>query len=172
MEVPDCPILMNVGPRLSIRFLPKSPRNSDIATDGPFSGPSGARACGHWRLPCPTDDEAYLEIAHLSRSYPKHLRQSCPWEDSVAWAAPHRHRKARTWGLQRLGPFSPAFRWPEPCGHSRRGRCSREAGLYAIRRRECACVDANLSHRLSRGHNFLMPFLVRPGEMGINWCRS
>src|SRR5882724_649142 len=61
------------------------------ASDAPFSGPCASRACGHSRLPCPTNGEAYSEIAHLLRSYPKGLRQPCAWEDSAAWAAHYSH---------------------------------------------------------------------------------
>ncbi len=39
------------------------------ASDGPFSGPCASRACGHCRLPCLADGEAYSEIAHLFQRF-------------------------------------------------------------------------------------------------------
>src|SRR5216683_4086558 len=92
-------------------------------SDGPFSGPCASRACGHCRLPCPTDGEAYSEIAHLFRSYPKGLRQSCAWEGSAAWAARRHRRKAGTLEFPEPSPSSPVFLLPEQYDYSRCGRC-------------------------------------------------
>src|SRR5882724_13676608 len=93
------------------------------ASDGPSSEPCASRACGHWRLPCPTDGEAYLEIAHLFRSYPKGLRQSCPWEDSISWAARRHRRKAGTSEFPEPWPSFPALRWSEQYDYFRREKC-------------------------------------------------
>src|SRR5882672_1264561 len=86
------------------------------ASDGPFSGPCASQACDHCRLPCPTNGEAYSEIAHLFPSYPKGLRQSCAWENSEAWAAHHYRRRVGTWELPVPVQTSLGFQLRERCG--------------------------------------------------------
>src|SRR5882672_7872983 len=101
-------------PREAERFLRWAKKIA--ISDGPFSGPCASRACGHWRQPCPTDGEAYSEIAHLFPSYPKGLRQSCAWENSEAWAAHHYRRRVGTWELPVPVQTSLGFQLRERCG--------------------------------------------------------
>src|SRR6266404_1644907 len=102
-------------------------------SDGPFSGPCASRACGHWRLPCPTNGEAYLKIAHPCRNCPTRCHPTSAWGGLVAWAAHHYHRKAGTWEFPEPEPSSPVFQSRERYDRSRRERYSTGGDPSAFR---------------------------------------
>jgi hypothetical protein len=122
-----------VWPRTPVRPVPEGRKSAGLS-GWPSSEPCKAGAGGRLLQCDPSACETCSEDEPLSRCCPKRFRRRfCASEDWAAREVLLRHRRVDREGLPGRGPFSRAFRWPERCGHFRRGRYSSEAVRCAFR---------------------------------------